>query len=388
MLKFVVDQRIPLAHEAFDSFGEVTAVPMNEITAEQVRDADVLIIRSEIKVNRSLLDRSRVKFVGTTTIGTDHLDTDYLRTAGIAFASAPGCNSNSVKEYVVAALLYLSVEKGIPLGGKSIGIVGVGNVGSKVATVARALGMTVRENDPPLARSTGDPRFVTLDELMDCDIVTLHVPLTQTGSDPTFHLFDQRRIGLMKRGAILINTARGAVVETGALRRAITTHHLSHTIIDVWENEPRIDTDLLPLVTLGTPHIAGYSWEGKFNGVRMIRDAVVRHFGFSSSLWNPLRRLNVPGVPMLRVPPSVASVNETLQEVVRQCYDITLDDGNIRRMLTMPTVDQPAYFAQLRSNYRVRREWSNVTVHVPHDRAEFTNGLTQLGFHAIVENER
>jgi len=385
VLKFVVDRNIPLATEAFGSLGDVTLLATGEITGERVREADVLIVRSQTKVNRSLLNMSRVKFVGTTTIGIDHLDIDYLRSAGIAVASAPGCNSNSVKEYVAAALLFLSAERGWALQGKSIGVVGVGNVGSKVVTAARALGMTVLRNDPPLARSTGDPQLVPLDDLMDCDVITLHVPLTRSGSDPTYHLFDEKRIGLMKRGAIFINTSRGAVVGTGALKHAITTNRLSHTVIDVWENEPGIDTGLLSIATLATPHIAGYSLEGKVNGVRMVRDAVCRSFGFTPAPWDPTPQLGTTGATAVTVPQASTPVETALHHAVRQCYDIASDDADLRRMLTMPSDDQARYFAQLRSGYRVRREFSYAPVRLPENRASLGDTFMKLGFSCFRE---
>lgn len=363
-MKFVVDKNIPFAREAFGMFGDVVALATDTITREVIQDADVLIVRSEIKVNRSLLDGTSVKFVGTATSGLDHVDTEYLASKGIAFASAPGCNSNAVKEYVIAALSHLAVTNGFSLAGKSIGVVGVGNVGSKVVRAAEALGMRVLPNDPPLARQTGDKRFLPLDALMDCDIITLHVPLTKIGGDPTHHLFDSERFSKLKPGAIFINTSRGGVVETSALRQAITDQRVSFAVIDVWENEPAINLDLLRIVSLGTPHIAGHSVEGKVNAVRILREALCAHFGFDSE-WNPESLLDTPEVTDIRVPEVLSRVEDILHYYVRQCYDISFDHTQLRRMLVLPAEQRGKYFAQLRTGYRTRREFSSVRIHLP-----------------------
>ncbi|HTY58756.1 MAG TPA: 4-phosphoerythronate dehydrogenase, partial [Bacteroidota bacterium] len=274
-MNIAVDRNIPLAGSAFAGLGNVTLLETTAVTPANVRDAGALVIRSETRVGPGLLEGSAVRFVGSATIGTDHIDIPYLASKGIAFANAPGSNANSVKEYVLAALLTLARRGGFGLRGKTLGIVGVGNVGSRVSGMARSLGMTVFENDPPRARKEGGGAFLPLDALMEADIVTLHVPLTRTGSDPTYHLFDAGRIGRMKPGSILLNTSRGAVVETAPLSRALRDGHIAAAVIDVWEGEPLIDTGLLGLAALGTPHIAGYSIDGKVKAAGMVRAALV-----------------------------------------------------------------------------------------------------------------
>lgn len=378
-MKFVVDKNIPLAEEAFNALGDVVRLGTADITADSVRNADILIVRSETKVNQSLLQGSSVRFIGTATIGTDHIDTDYLKSSGIDFASAPGCNSNSVKEYIVAALLHLAQEKKFSLKGKSIGVVGVGNVGSKVIDAATALGMSVLQNDPPRARKEGNAHFHSLDELMDADIITLHTPLTKIGDDLTYHLFDAQQINKIKKGAIVINSSRGAVVDTPALKKAIQDRQLSTAILDVWENEPTIDTTLLPLITLGTPHIAGYSLEGKINGTTMIRTAVCKHLGIDPS-WDHLQHIPKPAVTTVHAPDNLNSADEVLSYVVRQCYDIVYDNEILQRMIAMPTNEQGIYFRGLRSGYRVRREFSNVTVQLGKSHAKYQFIITALGF--------
>ena len=213
-----------------------------------------------------MLANSKVKFVATATIGFEHVDVDYLKNSNIGFASAPGSNANSVADYIVAALLSVAQKHKITLEGKSIGVVGVGNVGSKVAKKCAALGMIVKLNDPPLSRQTGDAKYRPLNELFDCDFITLHTPLTREGQDKTYHLADDKFFASLKTGCVFINTCRGAVHDTAALKAAIQNKKLGAVILDVWENEPNIDCELLRMVDISTPHIAGYSLDGKIAG--------------------------------------------------------------------------------------------------------------------------
>jgi len=327
-MKIIADSRIPFVQEAFSDVAEVTILDTQQIVPEAIRDADALLIRSEIKVDKSLLHDSRVKFVATATIGTDHIDVDYLQHRGIGFASAPGSNANSVAEYIVAALLVLEERCKISLAGKTLGVVGVGNVGSIVVRYARALGLQVLQNDPPLARATGNPVFLPLVELVNADIITIHVPLTKTGPDKTLRLFDDRRICAMRPGSVLINTSRGAVVETAAIKNALRARHLAACVLDVWENEPAIDAELLSLVTLGTPHIAGYSFDGKVNGTVMIHRAACEYFGLVSS-WLP-HDVSGQGVHSPIVVPENATHSAGLLAAIRSCYDIEGDDADCR----------------------------------------------------------
>ncbi len=341
-MRIILDKNTPFAAPAFKGLGDVVLLETPAITCAAIRDADILVVRSETKVNRELLEGSRVRFVGTVTIGTDHIDIPFLESRGIGFASAPGSNANSVKEYLLAALLELSRRRGFSLRGKTLGVVGVGHIGSKIAAMAADLGLVVLQNDPPLARQSRQPRFVPLDDLMNADILTLHVPLTRSGEDATFHLFNSRRIAAMKSGAILINSSRGPVVETGALRDALRSGHLSAAVLDVWEGEPAIDAELLEIVTLGTPHIAGYSLDGKVNAVRMIREAVAR-FLSDGSAWNPEGEMPAPEFAQISVQGG-GSPEELLQSLVRSCYDIALDDRNLRGMLDAPRPSRAIFF--------------------------------------------
>jgi erythronate-4-phosphate dehydrogenase len=255
----VADANIPFVESMYNDMAEVRLAEGHAITPQTVRDADLLIVRSVTKIGKDLLEGSKVRFVGTATSGYDHVDLQYLSSKGIRFEYAPGCNSNSVAEYITAAILVLSQRLGFDTRQTTLGVVGVGNVGSKVVRKATALGIRVLQNDPPLQRKSGSKQFVPLDALMNADIITLHVPLTSEGIDATHYLFDEKRIAAMKPNSILINSSRGPVVKTDALRNALHNGRIRTAVLDVWEKEPDIDGDVLQIAAIGTPHIAGYS---------------------------------------------------------------------------------------------------------------------------------
>ncbi|MEX2191084.1 MAG: 4-phosphoerythronate dehydrogenase [Bacteroidota bacterium] len=384
-LTIVVDRAIPYVVVAFSQIGRVVALKSTEITRKALRKTDILIVRSETRVDKSLLEGSNIRFVGTVTIGTDHIDPDYLVSKGIAFASAPGSNANSVAEYVAAGLLTWTERTRQSLQGKTIGIVGVGNVGSKVLNVAQALGMTPLLNDPPLARRHVAGKFVPLDDLMDADFITLHVPLTRTGEDATVHLFDKKRIAGMKRGSVLINTSRGPVLETGALREALASSHLSAAILDVWEREPVIDMGLLEQVMLGTPHIAGYSLDGKLNALRMVYESVCRHLNILPS-WTV--EAVAPGdLSHFRILAHLSDEQAIVGFAVRRAYDIELDDSLLRAALNISRDDLGEYFMRLRAEYRARREFFNYEIELDSVRRTSTGALGQLGFKTTVKEK-
>jgi erythronate-4-phosphate dehydrogenase len=350
-MRIVADPIIPFVQEAFAPLGEVRLVSGREIIASAVLDADVLLVRSVTPVNAALLDGSPVKFVATATIGTDHVDLEYLSAKGISFASAQGSNANSVAEYVVAGMLEMARRQKFRLCDKTLGVIGVGHVGSRVVRNAEALGMRVLANDPPRARGKKVSPFMPLKHLLDeADIITLHVPLTHEGADPTFHLFDKDRLSVLKnRQPILINTSRGAVVDNPALLKAIDGEWLGGVVLDVWENEPKISPELLEVVDLATQHIAGYSFDGKVNGTQMIYTALCDFFGIKAT-WEPA----LPAPPDPRVELTVRSGEddeEVLRRVVRRLYDITADDTALRQNILA--------FDKLRAAYPVRREFFN-----------------------------
>jgi erythronate-4-phosphate dehydrogenase len=374
----VVDSKNPFLADALAGCGEVRQLGTAAITNAALRDADAVIVRSETKVGETLLEGTSVQFVGTATIGTDHVDLAYLQQRRIGFASAPGSNANSVAEYVTAALLETAARLHLALQGKILGVVGVGNVGSRVVRVGRALGMQVLQNDPPLLRATGDTAFVPLDALMEADVVTLHVPLTHAGDDPTVHLFGRERLSRMKQGSILINTARGAVVDTKAVHAALVSGHVGGAILDVWEGEPDIDPLLLERVLIGTPHIAGYSFDGKVNAARMMFEAIIRHFGLGIR-WPVPATMPPPHAGRIELHTS-ENAQETIRRVVARCYTIEEDDRRFRTLLALPDEARRAEFRRQRSTYPVRREFRATRIVAPAGRNSVWKSLEALGF--------
>jgi erythronate-4-phosphate dehydrogenase len=377
-MKIVADINIPLIKSALKGLGDVEVLDKFSITPEAVRDADALLVRSETRVNRSLLEGSSVRFVATATSGIDHIDVDYLKAEGIGFCDALGCNANSVAEYIMAALLHLSRLHDFKLHGKSIGVIGVGNVGSKVVRNAKALGMEVLQNDPPRERREGGSQFLPLAAVMEADIITCHVPLTKTGMDKTLHLFDAARFEKVKPGCIFLNASRGGVVDTAGIRSAIRSEKLRHTVLDVWENEPEIDLELLQMVDIGSSHIAGYSFDGKIKGTRMIREGFCRFFDIDSD-WHPEDEMPPPSVDVIRVGKNDAEIETVLHNIVKQCYDIVQDHQNLLQLLDHPE-DKGAQFVKLRRSYPVRREFFNIKVVMPPESDEVSGVLSEWGF--------
>ena len=380
-MKIVADQNIPFVKECFSSIGQVTLCPGRQLASAQVADADVLLVRSVTKVNEALLAGSPVKFVATATIGTEHVDAAYLASKGIGFASAPGSNANSVAEYIVAAMLTLGKKYKFTLAGKSIGVVGVGNVGSRVARKCQALGMKVLLNDPPLKRQTGDEKYRPLSELYDCDFITLHTPLTKEGPDKSCHLADKAFFSALKGGAVFMNAARGGCHDTAALKQAMTAGKLGGVVLDVWENEPNIDPELLQKVDISTPHIAGYSFDGKVSGLLMIYRAACQHFGLTPT-HTEADFLPAPKVPQITITTDqlTGGIEPVVRDTVQQVYAINRDDFNTREILQQNPDERGPFFDRLRKEYPERREFQNTVVNVPAGQAQLANILKGIGF--------
>ncbi len=392
-MRTIADENIPYVEEAFGRLGEVVTLPGRKIDAASVRDAEILLVRSITKVDASLLERTHVRFVGTATIGTDHVDEEYLRSRGIAFASAPGSNANSVAEYVVAALLTLAGKKNLRLKGKTIGIIGVGNCGSRVVTKAEALGMRVLLNDPPLRRQTGDETFRPLEELFCADILTLHVPLTYEGMDATYHLADEVFLSKLRPECILINTSRGAVVDNQTLLAALNSGSIGGVVLDVWENEPSLDLQLLDRVDIGSSHIAGYSLDGKANATAMIYRAACEFLGVEAE-WELTSALPKPycarieigvhgerqGRKATLIRTESKSDEEITADAVRHVYDIEKDDAALRGLHRVEPAERGAFFDRLRKDYPVRREFHNTEVVLAKPESHLADVLSGLGF--------
>lgn len=362
-MKLVVDENISFAKEAFSLFGEVKLLAGREINHETLKDTDILIIRSVTNVDGSLLKNTPVKFVGTATIGTDHIDLDYLKNNNIAFADAKGCNAFAVAEYFLTALIKICADEKINLEGKSIGIVGVGNVGSKVLKFSELLGLKVLKNDPPLQRKNPNEKFYSLEEALKCDIVTLHTPLTFEGDDKTFHLLDEEKLSQLKDNSILINTSRGAVIDNNALRKIISQKKLK-VALDVWENEPDVELSLLERVALASPHVAGYSLEGKVNGTIMIFNALNTFLGTNYHF-----DFTLPEVKnnLLEYNQADLDINK-FNELLKRIYDIDSDTNQMKKMLYFNREDRVKYFDEMRKNYPLRREFNNYRIKLKSDK--------------------
>ena len=344
-MKIIIDNKIPFIREAASHIAdEVVYLPGKDFTPEVVRDADALIIRTRTHCNRSLLEGSQVKFIATATIGFDHIDTAYCHEAGITWTNAPGCNSASVAQYIESSLLLLQLNQGRKLSEMIIGIIGIGNVGSKVASVARNLGMQVLQNDLPREEKEGSAAFTSLEEIAKkADVITFHVPLYKEGDYKTFHLADDVFFETLERKPILINTSRGEVVATNALLNALRTGSISEAIIDVWENEPGINLELLDRVMIGTPHIAGYSADGKANATQMSLDALCRYFDIRANY-------------VITPPPPESYIIQASnrEEALLAIYDPRRDSDALK--------SHPECFEQLRGDYPLRREEKAYTI--------------------------
>ncbi len=377
-MNIVIDENISYALEAFQPFGSIKLLHGRNITNSELKDADALIVRSITKVNDELLKGTNIKFVGTATIGTDHIDLDYLKLKKIYFSDAKGCNADAVAEYVFTSILKIASEQNISLNNKTIGVVGIGNIGSRIVKLAKAMGMNILMNDPPLQRTTGSNDYVPLNQIYDADIITLHVPLNKEGVDKTIHLFNEQNLNKLKNGTIFINASRGQVVDNSALSKIIIDKNLK-VVLDVWENEPDINLDLLEKVRFASPHVAGYSLEGKVNGTSMIYNALCKFLKITPT-WQP---------KLPEVSNNVFELNkknyleQTLNEIFSSVYDIKRDDSQMRNMFGMNKNERSKYFDSLRKNYPLRREFTNYKVKLKQKDEELTKILSAFRFGII-----
>ncbi|WP_416423225.1 4-phosphoerythronate dehydrogenase PdxB [Pseudomonas sp. App30] len=349
----VADENIPLLEDFFADFGEICRVHGRSVDAEAVRDADVLLVRSITKVNRALLEGSNVRFVGTCTIGTDHLDLDYFAEAGIRWSSAPGCNARGVVDYVLGALVTLAELEGVELPTRTYGVVGAGQVGSRLIRVLRGLGWEVKVCDPVRQAAEGGD-YVSLDEILEqCDVISLHTPLNKGGSHPTWHLLDAGRLARLKPGAWLINAARGPIVDNLALKDLLIERDDVQAVLDVWEHEPSVDGELADLCVLATPHIAGYSLDGRQRGTAQIYQAYCAFRGEPASV--QLADLLPPPWLAEVALNGLADPAQAMAMLCRAVYDPRRDDADFRRSLTDNDAQQRSAFDALRKGYPTSR---------------------------------
>jgi erythronate-4-phosphate dehydrogenase len=372
-MHIVADENIPLLDEFFAAFGSIRRLPGRSISAADVRDADLLLVRSVTQVNRALLEGSRVRFVGTCTIGTDHLDLDYFAEAGIAWSSAPGCNARGVVDYVLGSVLTLAEREGVDPAARVYGVVGAGQVGGRLVKLLQGLGWQVRVCDPPRQAAEGGD-FVSLERIIDqCDVISLHTPLDAS----TRHLFDSARLAALKPGTWLINASRGAVVDNAALRSLLPQRPDLKAVLDVWEGEPQADVELAALCQLATPHIAGYSLDGKLRGTAQIYQACCRVLGVAEQVMLA-DLLPAPWLSELSLDGS-ADPAWALASLCRAVYDPRRDDADFRRSLVGAAEARRAGFDHLRKHYPMRRETDGLRVRIQGDSGQLAAVVRALG---------
>ena len=382
-MKIVADENIPLLMECFGPIGEVVALPGRSIAPEDVQDADALLVRSVTKVNKRLVENSTLKFVGTATAGFDHIDQEHLVDQDIAFSYAPGCNAIAVVEYVLAALDVLTERDGFQLHDRKVGIVGKGQVGGRLYQMMKHLGVAVCACDPLLESSedsSHDSRYVSIDKLIECsDIICLHTPLTMDGQYPTHHLIGEQRLQAMKPGTVLINAGRGPVVDNTALKKCLNERNDLTVVLDVWEHEPDTDPELIARVDIATPHIAGYSLDGKIRGTKMIYKTLLQHFGLPHKIQFPA----ITPLPVLKQMTfsEGTTFSTTCSTAIRSIYDIRRDDAVMRKGLMGAEKHQRKLtFDRLRKDYPERREFNTLRVELKNGTSELVHILQALQF--------
>lgn len=376
-LAIVADENIPLVEELFRGCGSLILLPGRAIDAASLARADILLVRSVTRVNSDLLQQSPVRFVGSATSGTDHVDIEYLQRRGIGFHHAPGCNARSVAEYVLAALLALRQEGHLDLSGKRALVIGCGNAGSMTRTLLQAAGIECLAHDPPLAARTGKPEYLNADAIQTADIVSLHVPLSDSCAHPTRDMIDARFLARVRPDVVLFNTARGEVIDEAALTEFLEAHPGARVVLDVWRDEPRINPALLAKAAVGTPHIAGYSLDGRIRATRMIHAGVCEFFGLKVDV--DARALLTDAGEELRIMTGGDHL-AAVQAAVAAVYDILYDSHNLKKLLDRDPRERAACFDDLRKNYRTRREFPSLRIEL----AGVDNGLQRclagLGF--------
>lgn len=354
-MKIVVDENVSFAESAFGQLGNVVLYEGRKITNEIIKDADVLIIRSVTNITNELLQNTNIKFIGTATIGTDHVNKEAVNERKIKFVNAKGCNSNAVAEYIITAILNISNKHKISLTGKTIGIIGFGNVGKKVEILSKAIGLTPIVNDPPLQAEKYNYNFHTLEEALSCDFITFHVPLNKSGIYKTVHLLNNQNINLIKKDAVIFNTSRGSVIDNNALLTKIERDG-NLTVLDVWENEPDCLPQLIKKVEIGTAHVAGYTYEGKVIGTKMIYDQLCSFLNIRPS-WEP---------PIFEqvlynfLYDNENSFYNNLLNITSNIYDIYLDSKSFKQRMLSDNASEN--FDKIRKDYKLRNEFPNYLI--------------------------
>lgn len=396
-LRIVADENIPFVNEFFSSLGEVYTYPGRTLSAADVASADVLLVRSVTPVNESLLSGSRVQFVGTCTIGTDHLDIAYLEQRKITYRSAPGCNANSVVEFVMSVLASLKPD----WQKASFGVIGCGNVGGHLYRILKTLGLPVEAYDPFLSAESG-LNLASLEEVLEADVVCLHTPYTTAGSYPTHHLLDETRLQKLSDGCLLINAGRGAAISNQSLKSVLRDRSDLRVALDVWEPEPALDVELMDQVDCATPHIAGYSFDGKVEGTSMIYHGLCEHLGIEPRVSSnqllqddPSNRIEIN---LNALCPEPSAVGTLINQAIQTAYAVLEDDQRTRAVLGQADSRGSATvrskkFDELRKTYPKRREFHcAVITQLPqylsdNEKKSLSNSLATLGFTLAIREE-
>jgi erythronate-4-phosphate dehydrogenase len=375
-----LDRALPHWENLFTEFGEIRPFSGRDLRPEDIRDADALIVRTVTPVNASLLEGSSVRFVGAASAGMDHVDRTYLQKKGIHFCYAAGCNANAVSEYVITALHILAARKSWKLSSKTLGVLGVGHVGSRVSKKAEALGMHVLLYDPPLRDLTGDPQYLSLDAVLKADILTFHVPLVLAGPYPTWHMLNRSILDRLSPDQILVNSSRGEVFDGQELKSALKDSRIAGAVLDVWEKEPEIDYALLDMVDIGTPHIAGTSLDGKINATGMIRTELCAFFGY------PSRGNNDTLYPeSCRIHPEKnTGSQEAVLSVLQQVCNLKKDDADLRALACAPGNQAAEQFENLRTRHPLRPEFPHFIVDLAAQDRDLADMFIALGFQSSI----
>ncbi len=373
-----LDQDLPYREQAFGELGEIRLFPGRDPRPDAIRHADALIVRSITRVDASLLERSSVRFVAGASAGTDNIDRKYLDGRGIHFSYAAGCNADAVAEYVITALHVAASRRRWDLAAKSLAVIGVGNVGSRVAKKAGSLGMKVFLCDPPLRDLTGDARYLPFEDILGADILTFHVPLVLEGPYPTRHMMDESRLKLLSPEQLLVNTARGPVFSNQDLKSALQKGRTGGAVLDVWETEPHVDFSLMDLVDIGTPHIAGTGLDGKIRATEMVRSEFCAFFGIQSA-WD-----TAPLHPAARIvrPAEKTKGMDAILSVLLQASNIMGYDAGLRELKSVPAEQAAARFDRMRSGVSPRSEFRHIFVDLSGGNADLAGKFTTMGFRA------
>lgn len=371
-LSIIIDNKIPYIYGILEPFAKITYITGSKICNKDLINCNALIIRTRTICNAELLEGTAVKFIATATIGFDHIDTEYCKSKDIFWTNAPGCNSVSVLQYISSALMYISQQYNLNLSEKTIGIIGVGNVGRKIANFCNIIGIKVLLNDPPRERLEGKTNFTNLSTIQQkADIITLHVPLNKNDTDSTFHLIDENFISNCKNDVFIINSCRGEVFDSKSIINALKNETIKGVIIDCWENEPKINRKLLELCNIGTPHIAGYSKDGKANGTSMAVQALSKFFNLGIDNWQCQNIENTKS-SIINIDAKNKSDLDVIKLAIESTYNIKDDSIKLKKNIFN--------FENIRENYPVRREFQYYTIIGKNMSNQLINKLVNIGF--------